>query len=271
MNTGSIYAGPRRHLRRVADAAVRLVFPRQCATCDAYLKASSSFCERCEYAVFRLNEPQCGVCGEPGQANLDVDLDGVSICGRCAERRPQFARARAFWEYSGSVSDAIQRAKYGKRLWIVRNLAAALGPWFRAEVERISRELCADEFREGGSPIQMTCVPMHPKDLRARGFNLANLLLRACQKSAGFAPDVANLLVKTRRTSSQAALGHLDRQINLRQAFSCAPRASISGQPVLLFDDVLTTGATAHEVAKTLRRAGASRVFVLSAARALAR
>lgn len=269
MNSLAFLRGSHHHLGRIIDAAARLVFPPQCAACDAYLGGAPSFCERCEYAVFGLKDPRCSICGETRETHPGAYSGGDATCGHCIEKRPQYDRARAFWEYSGSVADAIQRAKYGQRLWIARNLAAELAPWFRQEIEGINEELRSDEVFDRPAPLQVICVPMHPKDLRARGFNFAYLLLRACQKSAGYAPEIADLLIKTRQTRSQAGLGHLDRQINLRGAFICRPHADVAGRPVLLFDDVLTTGATANEVAKTLRKAGASRVFVLSAARAL--
>src|SRR5690554_465142 len=258
-----------RHLSSVGDAAARLVFPPQCAVCDEYLRTTPSFCERCEHALFRMDGAHCPICGETLDAHPGSYLSGDVTCARCLEKRPKYERARAFWEYSGSVADAIQRAKYGQRLWIVRNLADAIGPWFRDEVERINQEIVADARGERPAPLLMTYVPMHPKDLRTRGYNFAGLLLRACLKSAGLRPEVAQLLQKSRQTRSQAGLPHLDRQINLRGAFRCRPRVDLNERAVLIFDDVLTTGATADEVAKTLREAGADRVYILSAARAL--
>lgn len=257
------------HMSSLGEATARLIFPPQCAVCEVYLGGRTSFCERCAHALFRLEGARCPICGETREAHPGAYLSDDAPCERCLQKRPKFERARAFWEYSGSVADAIQRAKYGQRLWIVRNLALALGPWFRDEVEGIVAELHAEARGERPAPLLMSYVPMHPRDLRARGYNFPSLLLRACLKAAGYRPAVATLLQKSRQTRSQAGLPHLDRQLNLRGAFRCNPRAKLAGRTVLIFDDVLTTGATANEVSKTLRDAGATRVYVLSAARAL--
>src|SRR5690554_4132236 len=127
-----------RWMRHAGDAAARLVFPPQCAVCDAYLEGASSFCARCDYAIFPLKEPRCSVCGETREVAPGAYASEDALCPQCVEARPKFERARAYWEYYGSVADAIQRAKYGQRLWIVRNLAAELGPWIRAEIASIA-------------------------------------------------------------------------------------------------------------------------------------
>src|SRR5690554_300696 len=269
MTNSEIMASAWHHLSSLGDAAARLIFPPQCAVCDAYLGATTSFCERCAHAIFRLEGALCPICGETRESHPGSYLSEDVTCARCLQKRPKFERARALWEYSGSVADAIQRAKYGQRLWIVRNLAAELGPWFLDEVERIVGEMQAEARGARPAPLLMSYVPMHPRDLRTRGYNFPSLLLRACQKAAGYTPAVAQLLQKTRQTRSQAGPPHLERQINLHGAFRCKPRVELAGRTVLIFDDVLTTGATADEVAKTLRDAGAARVYVLSAARAL--
>jgi ComF family protein len=259
-----LYEQKIRHAARSLGVARRLFFPPRCAGCDGYLEREGLVCERCRHAVFRIESPLCRICGEPRE-KLYGGYSGIdAVCGRCSAHRPRFVRARACWEYSGSIADAIQRAKYGERLWILRNLAAELGTWLREELAVISAEVGTSE-----DSLLLTSVPMHPKDLRARGFDLAHLLLRQCLKPQRRSIRIAQPVLKTRRTPSQASLGYAERRLNLRGAFACHPRADLAGRAVVLFDDVLTTGSTADEIAKTLRRGGASEVYVLSAARAV--
>ena len=79
----------------------------------------------------------------------------------------------------------------------------------------------------------------------------------------------AHILAKVRRTPSQVSLSVTDRRNNLRGAFRVVGGARLSGRTVLLVDDVLTTGTTAHRAATELNHAGASRVLVAVLARAI--
>jgi predicted amidophosphoribosyltransferase len=78
-----------------------------------------------------------------------------------------------------------------------------------------------------------------------------------------------DLLVRRRRTPSQGHLGRLARDRNVRSAFALKKGADIAGRKLVLVDDVMTTGATAAECARVLKRAGAARVDVLTLARAV--
>jgi ComF family protein len=76
-------------------------------------------------------------------------------------------------------------------------------------------------------------------------------------------PRHHTLLRKIRLTADQSELPRAERRVNLRDAFSVWPRArSLTAKTVLLVDDLLTTGSTANECARTLREAGAKKVFV---------
>lgn len=243
-------------LAQAAGALARLVYPARCAGCEVYLDHDALACRRCEHTVFTVEGPLCRVCGEP-RASIGRGFSGVDeVCGRCLRIRPDFERARARWEYRGTVADALQRAKYRGQLWALRSLAGRLRPWLTERLE---------EVVDAPNPL-LTSVPMHPADLRKRGFNAAAMLLRlAAPKQL----DCRRLLDKTRRTNSQASLDRTARLTNLRDAFRCSRPDQICDRNVVVFDDVLTTGATASEVARTLLDAGCRSVRVLTAARSV--
>lgn len=244
-------------LRRAIDGAIKVIFPPRCVGCDSYLRAGQLACGRCRHTIFAVDSPQCRICGHPRRVAPGTYGGVDEICRRCLDRRPRFDSARSCWEYDGTIAEAIQRAKYRGHLWAARALAVELRPWLHAQLAQI-------ETACGEQPL-LTAVPMHPRDLRRRGYNLAYLLLR--QAADGRA--IAMVTRKTRRTRAQAGLGRSERVANLRGAFACADDR-LAGRSVVVFDDVLTTGATADELARTLRRGGARRVDVLSAARAVA-
>jgi ComF family protein len=137
------------------------------------------------------------------------------------------------------------------------HLAGAFGRW----MQRAGAELLADADL-------LVPVPLHWTRLFTRRFNQSALLAQAIRTSGG--PQVgADWLVRRRRTPSQGTMGPLARARNVRGAFALRNGRSVTGKRVVLIDDVLTTGATAEECARVLRRAGAAYVGVLVLARAV--
>ena len=104
--------------------------------------------------------------------------------------------------------------------------------------------------------------------LYARRYNQAALLAHAI-RAAGGPPVAPDWLLRRRRTPSQGRLGPLARGRNVRGAFALRQGRSIAGKRLVIIDDVMTTGATAEECARVLRRAGAGWIGVLTLARAV--
>jgi ComF family protein len=109
-------------------------------------------------------------------------------------------------------------------------------------------------------------VPLHPQRLREREYNQSLLLAARLSHHAGI-PLLLACLLRVRPTVPQTSLSRKERLTNLHRAFSVANPACIQSKRILLVDDVLTTGTTLHECAKTLRRAGSGPVYGLTLAR----
>jgi ComF family protein len=167
----------------------------------------------------------------------------------------------AYGSYSGGLRDLIHLLKYEH----VRPAASVLG---RILAEAITS--LESSFDDG--PVVVTSVPLHARKLRQRGFNQSDLIAKAALKlnSMGGKLELHDyILERKRETQSQIGLTRHQRRENLRGAFAVPKPEKVMGREVLLVDDVFTTGTTASECARVLRRAGASKVWVATVARTL--
>jgi ComF family protein len=147
-------------------------------------------------------------------------------------------------------------------------------PVARTLGQRLAPQVSA--MLKGVEKVLVVPVPLHQSKRRERGFNQALLLAKATIRAVRRLETSADLrmaagvLERRRATESQAGLSTHQRRRNLRGAFFVSEKAAkeITGRNVLLIDDIYTTGATARECSKALKKAGAARVFVATAARA---
>jgi len=169
------------------------------------------------------------------------------LCGECFSRKPYYSAALSFGLYSGALREAISLMKFSGIRRLARPLAQLLD------------ELPLPPM-DGVVP-----VPLTRKALRERGFNQTLLLARRLSRSRTL-PLFMDMLMKKKETPPQIGLSAKQRASNLRNAFSAA--GSAEGKKLILLDDVMTTGATVRECAKTLVKAGAEEVLVVTLARA---
>jgi len=110
--------------------------------------------------------------------------------------------------------------------------------------------------------------PLHRWRLFRRRYNQAALRAQSLGRISG-KPVAVDMLVRHRQTRTQGRMSRTARIRNVRGAFSVRDkwRGPLPGKRVLLIDDVLTTGATVEECARTLKRAGAAAVYVLALSR----
>ncbi|MGZ5084740.1 MAG: phosphoribosyltransferase family protein [Usitatibacter sp.] len=209
-----------------------------CLLCSGLAK--SALCEACERALPHL------VCA---CVRCAVPIPAAGVCGACQRRGPAFDDALAAFEYRFPLDRMVHRFKYGGDL--------ALGRWLALRL--------ADRASAGTRPDLLVAPPVAASRLRERGFNQAVVIaahvgrrLRVGHEPAAFA--------KTRETAPQPGLNRRERLANLRGSFRCELR--LRGEHVAIVDDVITTGATTHALARLLKDGGASRVSVWALARA---
>lgn len=111
-------------------------------------------------------------------------------------------------------------------------------------------------------------APLHPKRLRARGFNQASILAQVLSKNLRLPLDEVSLSRVTWSEKYRAGLDEKGRRDTVVSAFKVTHPRFVAGGDILLVDDVFTTGATVSACAEVLFTAGAQSVFVLTLARA---
>ena len=131
---------------------------------------------------------------------------------------------------------------------------------------RTAAGLITDTVRESGEPRPdlLVGVPMTHRAVRKRGLNQAVFLARLIGRQLCI-PAKSTLIKKLRETDRQSTLNASKRQRNLKGAFHC--KGSLEDKHIALVDDILTTGATANEISKVLKAAGANRVDIWVCAR----
>ncbi len=248
----------------LAESLFATLFPADCRICGEPLIRISRLpvCEVCLDSMLPIQGGLCSVCGERLVSPYAfLGNHEAPRCGLCRRVDPPFARAAAYGSYESGLRDLIHMLKYQR----VRPAANVLG--------RMLAEVIAgfEAFWPDARPIVIP-VPLFAAKLRQRGFNQAELIARAALKLLPARERYAletDALKRSRDTQSQTGLTAHQRRQNLRGAFRVKERDKIFEREILLVDDVFTTGATASECARVLRRAGAARVWVATVARTL--
>ncbi|MBN2994141.1 ComF family protein [Pseudomonas cedrina subsp. fulgida] len=219
-----------------------------CLICDEPTESAHCVCNVCETELPWLLE-HCDVCALP------LPMEGLT-CGQCQKRPPAFKQAVAPWTYSFPIDSLISRFKHQARWPFGQMLARLLAQHLQHRFDNT----------ELPRPDCLLPVPMARQRLRERGYNQAAMLARWLSSDLGIACD-EHLLLRPQETVAQQALDAQTRKRNLLGAFALAPDAQVRGRHFALVDDVLTTGATAHSLARLLIDAGAQRVDVYCLAR----
>jgi len=234
-------------LRHVVDFAL----PPRCPSCGTIVPEPNAFCLPCWQSLSFLGDPCCVRCGLP----FDYETGAEAECGRCLADPPPFDRLRAAVAYGDTARKVALKLKYSGRPGVAETLAHFM-----------ARQLSWVGGREGEALL--VPVPLHRWRIWKRGYNQAALIASALSRRSGIRAEL-DLLRRTRATPPLKGLGRRERALTVRGVFAVSKedRERIKGRHIILIDDVFTSGATAGACARTLRRAGARSVAVLTWAR----
>lgn len=228
----------------MSHALLPFRWPSQCAICRAW--QSQRVCQPCRQR-FAAPVPRCERCA--------LRLPGsTGLCGQCVRQPPPFDRAVAAFDYDYPWDGLLAAFKFRAAL----DLALPLAEQLRAAVEA----------RPAPPPDLLLPTPLAAARLRERGHNQAWEIARRLARRLSV-PARCDLLLRIKDTPHQLSLPQAGRAANVRGAFAVEPagRGELRGRTVAVVDDVMTTGATAAEMTRTLLQAGAAGVAVWVLAR----
>ena len=216
----------------------------ECWLCQAPAEDATGLCHPCYQELAHI-KAACPVCAQPLPALGHV-------CGQCLSQPPAYDSAHIPYIYGAPLDRLISQFKFQHNLAAGRLLA---GLWLRS--------LPASALPQADCIIP---VPLHPRRLRHRGYNQALELARPIAATLQL-PIAHSLCVRNKATRVQSELALKERKKNLRHAFSV--RQNHNYKHIVIIDDVVTSGNTVNELARTLKLSGVETVQVWAVARAV--
>ena len=233
-------------LERLAD----IVWPRMCQICGREVdRPARHICSDCLMRLpFLPADGLCRKCGRDAPG-----LDGEFLCDECRAFRPSFDRAVSSFRMEGDARELVNAFKFRDAIYLRDDLVDFLEASVRVR------------FVVDG----ISCVVPIPSTLSSRflrGYSQCEILAKALARRLG--KPFARLLRRVGAPRSQRGLSEEDRRKNVVGTFTIVGRRAVPELP-LVIDDVMTTGSTLSEAAKTLKSAGAAKVYCASVARAV--
>ncbi len=231
-------------LKRLADKFMELLCPEgvTCISCAKEIR-EGELCPECEKKLRLNNKNRCSRCSRPTVSVED------NLCEQCkVDPEVHYDKAFAPLVYTGTALSLMRAFKYHGR----RDIVKFFGEFMENECVNIPE-----------TDIIIP-VPMQRVKLLDRIYNQADELALEISRRTG-AKVSLSACAKVKDTGTQTVLSPKERRANVKGAFKVVDRSTVKGKRVLVVDDVFTTGATVSELARKLKIAGATEVYVLCA------
>lgn len=243
-------------LIKLKNFCLDLIFPIECLGCG---KENTWLCEKCLENI-PLNQNQiCPLCKK------------ISLYGRtCPNCRP-YSFLDGILIAGHYQNKLLQKSIYALKYQFVVEIAKPLGSLLIKLLKSFQNNFVFQEevFMKldifTRKDTLFIPIPLHKRKFRERGFNQTELLAQEVSQSLGWLVE-KEVLKRKRYTGDQTKLPEKKREENMKNAFVCLNPEKIANKRIILLDDVMTTGATLQEAAKTLKNAGAKEVWGLALA-----
>ena len=221
------------------------LLPSACIVCGTFQR--HTLCLDC---LIQLESDQlfnyecCQQCGR----TLEVGELTENKCKECIANPPYFDETYCLDRYEGRLQSALHLFKYQRRLACAQGLVSAWNQLMTRSLNNFEADY-------------LLPVPLSPEKLCSRGFNQSWELARRidCGKNIHKNPHI---LRRYHHTQHQAKENRANRQMAIRDMFYINPQfqGQLESASVIVFDDVMTSGATLNEIARVLKDNGVSRV-----------
>jgi ComF family protein len=232
-----------------AKQAIELLLPTQCLVC-ALTSNNKLICSYCEKKI--LSQRSCCLnCALPLNKNADY-------CGDCLQKDYLFNHIHALGDYNKPLSTLIKQLKYQQQLIAGELLADLL---VKSVLSRYTKQqLSAFDY--------LLAVPLHPRKLRQRGFNQAQIIADKLHNRLNI-PLLESYITRNKETVAQEGLSISKRRKNLSGAFGYNKKSilEVAGKNIVIIDDVVTTGATINSLCRLLIRKEANVITVFCISR----
>ena len=216
-------------------------FSGSCLLCRA--RTTTYVCKGCEADLLFPEYMRCLVCAAQTTST-------TLVCGECVAGGPSFDITEVLYSYRFPVDRIIKTGKYEDKPELIAHLA-----------DKLSDKLMQ---RITSMPDALVPVPLHPARLRDRGFNQSLIIAKRIAAKLHL-PVIDTAMARVVDRPPQSALNGTARQRNIRGVFKSKQKTDV--QHIAIVDDVITTGATANELALVLRKAGCVEIEVWAIAR----
>lgn len=228
------------------------VYPPKCPMCLSHLADGERWvCGHCRDDLIQPATNECVRCAAPVGPYVETE----SGCLHCRGLNPRFEAVHRLGVYRDALKIAVLRAKQPAGEPLLAALAGLLG------------ELAADALPQGPDALYVP-IPQSVRQRLTRFNNPPETMARLLARELRAVFD-ANILAKVRHTGLIKQLGATERRQRLRGAFAAETGIDLRDFDVVIVDDVMTSGATANEAARAIRKAGARSVRVAVVARVL--
>lgn len=239
-------------LKAITSSLLSVAFPQHCHICSRPVedRGDGVACASC-WAATRLFDSNTSACAKCGNLLPQASSAADGHCRECADHHYDAAFSAGAYEHAlaGSVLELKRTPHLPSR---VRELLAGIID----RADTVNFDLIIP-------------VPLSPKRRTERGFNQAEVIGQFLSKHTGIPLDSASLVRHKHTHIHRVAMDTKAREASVKNAFKVVRPALVKGRSVLLVDDILTTGSTSSYCAKELKKFGASRVGILTLARAV--
>lgn len=247
----NIAASAKKLLRSMAEGVNHLLWPAVCRVCETAIpERAQGLCDKCWSELrFCCGGDHCPRCGR--DASKYGLIDGR--CDACQDKEIYYDAIARGGVYDRVLRQMILAFKFHDRMELSPHITMLADSAFQGSV-------FADDVDF------FVPVPLHWIRRLSRGYNQSMIVCKGIQGSAG---RVNTDLVRVRNTQRQWSLSTHKRKKNVKGAFAVRKGHDFSSRRICLVDDITTSGATLNECAKTLKQAGAEKVYALVVATAL--